>query len=177
MDAIPTNIFQKNQTNSQIDTNPSSLSVMTRGIHRTRDGNGSDASANITTPGTSVLRHRKSGSLVVSHNPNAYTISTMVPLRYDQLQHGKKLDDDSITFNDTNMPPVARVYRNRIQRLRELVIELNTEIFEGREDGNRAAELKGQIAELTRENEGGNASEAISRGSIPPPYEPRSVGI
>ncbi|KAF5378860.1 hypothetical protein D9615_006949 [Tricholomella constricta] len=52
----------------------------------------------------------------------------------------------------------------RMQRLQELVSELNREIAEGAEEMPYAAELRGRIAELTRED-----SEHVGAG-MPPPY-------
>jgi hypothetical protein len=69
-------------------------------------------------------------------------------------------------------------FRNRMQRLEELVLELNREIASGGDNTSRVAELRGRIAELTRQDAeitgGGGRVRASVIGSVAPPaYEPR----
>lgn len=69
-------------------------------------------------------------------------------------------------------------FRNRMQRLEELVLELNREIASGGDNTSRVAELRGRIAELTRQDAEITRGAGIARestiGSVAPPaYEPR----
>jgi len=68
-------------------------------------------------------------------------------------------------------------FRNRMQRLQDLVLELNWAISENGEDSSRALELRGRIAELTRED--AQSSGIVSQGgvTVPPPYEPNRRSV
>ena len=64
----------------------------------------------------------------------------------------------------------ATVFRSRMQRLQDLILELNQEISENGEESSYALELRGRIAELTREDIQG--SEIVpQRRIVPPSYE------
>ncbi|KAG5649865.1 hypothetical protein H0H81_001713 [Sphagnurus paluster] len=70
--------------------------------------------------------------------------------------------------------------RSRMQRLQALVTELNREIGMYGESGVRVAELRGRIAELTREEEAGVGSVSgdvrdTREGAVPPPYDARRI--
>lgn len=70
--------------------------------------------------------------------------------------------------------------RSRMQRLQALVMELNREIGMYGEGGVRVAELRGRIAELTREEEAGVGSVSgdvrdTREGAVPPPYDARRI--
>lgn len=64
------------------------------------------------------------------------------------------------------------MFRNRMQRLQDLVVELNRAISEDGEESSYALELRGQIAELTREDAQRSEIVAQGRTNVPPPYEP-----
>jgi hypothetical protein len=66
-----------------------------------------------------------------------------------------------------------------MQRLEALVLELNREIAADDSDSSRVGELRGRIAELTRQDaefsRGGGRTRAFGVGNVAPPaYEPRS---
>ncbi|KAG5652722.1 hypothetical protein H0H81_003973 [Sphagnurus paluster] len=67
--------------------------------------------------------------------------------------------------------------RGRMQRLQALVTELNREIEVYGEGGVRVAELRGRIAELTREEEVGSVrlDARNPREDVPPPYNERAI--
>ncbi|KAF8060251.1 hypothetical protein FPV67DRAFT_1513958 [Lyophyllum atratum] len=68
-------------------------------------------------------------------------------------------------------------FQNRMQRLQDLVLELNRTIGESGEESARALELRGRIAELTREDAGHGEMverrQSVATTAVPPPYEPR----
>jgi len=53
------------------------------------------------------------------------------------------------------------MFRNRMQRLQDLVLELNRAISENDEESSCVSELRGRIAELTRED--ARSSEIVGR--------------
>ncbi|KAG6810222.1 hypothetical protein H0H92_010034 [Tricholoma furcatifolium] len=104
----------------------------------------------------------------------------LLPRRADsQTQDSTSISDSTDITNFTTSG--SRVFQTRMQRLQELVTELNFEIAQRGENTVRAAELKGRIAELTRENldveAGGIDREVIrqSTATVPPPYQPRQA--
>lgn len=62
----------------------------------------------------------------------------------------------------------------RVQRLQELVSELNREIAGGAEGSAYASELRGRIAELTREEVAQTVSDDAALSAPPPPYRESS---
>jgi hypothetical protein len=71
-------------------------------------------------------------------------------------------------------------FRHRMQRLEELVSELNKEIALGGDTSIRVAELRGRIYELTREDTmvAAYVSKLSKRNSaIPPPYDADTNGL
>lgn len=68
-------------------------------------------------------------------------------------------------------------FRNRMQRLEGLILELNREIASDDENASRVAELRARIAELARpdtETAAGGRRRDSEIGSVAPPaYEPR----
>lgn len=70
-------------------------------------------------------------------------------------------------------------FRDRIERLEGLVLELDREIASGSSSGSRVAELQGGIAELSNQNSGpavgasvGRARDGNTRSVAPPAYQP-----
>ena len=73
--------------------------------------------------------------------------------------------------NDGEVNVVGAMFRSRMQRLQDLVLELNRAISESGEESSYALELRARIAELTRED--AQSSEIVAQGrTVPPPYEP-----
>ena len=71
--------------------------------------------------------------------------------------------------NEGESNVVGAILRNRMQGLQDLVVELNRVISENSES-SYVLELRGRIAELTRED--AQSSEvAQKRMTVPPPYE------
>ncbi|KAG6830604.1 hypothetical protein H0H87_007547 [Tephrocybe sp. NHM501043] len=101
------------------------------------------------------------------------------PLRHERHEYVQPQEAGSDTTSVTGpIISVGGVFRSRMQRLQELVTELNREIAIRGEESVRVAELKGRIAELTREIEVADGDrERDMRQSmsttVPPPYEPR----
>ena len=76
--------------------------------------------------------------------------------------------------NERESDFVGTVVQNRMQRLQDLVLELNQEIFENGEESLYASELRGRIAELTREDIQQNSEIVPQRRRTvlaPPSYE------
>ncbi|RDB18334.1 hypothetical protein Hypma_000419 [Hypsizygus marmoreus] len=124
-----------------------------------------------------MSQHKSSHSLSSS---GLGPLPALTPVRREYYQ---EQDGGNVT-NSSTLPP-GGLLRSRMQRLQNLVLELNRTIVEEGE-GARVAELRGRIAELTREDVadiggggGGGAREMEERWQsvatilIPPPYEPR----
>ncbi|GLB44425.1 hypothetical protein LshimejAT787_1700520 [Lyophyllum shimeji] len=75
------------------------------------------------------------------------------------------------------MDQSGAIFRTRMQRLQDLVVELNRRITEEGEESRQVAELRERILVLTREDaesrEGARMRE--SEMAVPPPYEPREI--
>jgi len=63
--------------------------------------------------------------------------------------------------------PVGAALAGRMQRLQELISKLNEELAERGEASPYVSELRGRIAELTREN----LKSSLRLGTVPPPYQ------
>ncbi|KAG6918311.1 hypothetical protein DXG01_015403 [Tephrocybe rancida] len=113
------------------------------------------------------------GPAMVQHKP-VLSISTYSPNPPPIWPVRPELDQQK---TGSSSGPGGGLLTSRIQRLQDLVTELNREIAESGEGSVRVAILRGRIAELTRED--ADAAAAAVRGTgtamtaVPPPYEPR----
>ncbi|KAG6840885.1 hypothetical protein C0991_003478 [Blastosporella zonata] len=136
----------------------------------------SDASSGpLTSPATPTT---------IPHSPSkAYqAASNILPTRIPHHTHSAS--DASISKSPGvrgPRPPTSKsttLLRNRMQRLQDLVQELNQALSDGNSDGERIAELRGRINELTREDHSGhgehielNWRESTAPSAVPPPYQ------
>ncbi|KAG6831078.1 hypothetical protein H0H87_006194 [Tephrocybe sp. NHM501043] len=125
--------------------------------------NDTDSSSGIVVP---VMVHHKP-ALSISTSP-PYS-SPLVPLRRENMDN---------QINKTGRAGVGPsggggILRSRMQRLQDLVAELNREIVESGEESVRVAILRGRIAELTREDADAGEGSGLERRNtaVPPPYE------
>ncbi|GLB42163.1 hypothetical protein LshimejAT787_1101780 [Lyophyllum shimeji] len=89
---------------------------------------------------------------------------------YQEKDVGGVLRGGIVDGNGAAVPAaVSGVQGNRMQRLQDLMGELNREIAAGREGTSYVSELRGRIAELTREGAEGD------HNLIPPPYQSPSI--
>lgn len=106
------------------------------------------------------------------------SMAPLIPVRSPMFQHSlspsllptSHLNHDTPSL--TGVGVADSVFRSRMQRLQDLVLELNREIAQGSGDESPLVlELRGRIAELTR------GDSALARrnttATIPPPYEAR----
>ena len=92
---------------------------------------------------------------------------TSLPLVSQQANH----QAPSGGGNEGESNVVGAMFRSRMQRLQDLVLELNRAIAENGEESSYALQLRARIAELTRED--AQSSEIAAQGrTVPPPYEP-----
>ncbi|KAG6907922.1 hypothetical protein DXG01_006852 [Tephrocybe rancida] len=119
-----------------------------------------EATTAITTPPTTT------DAKVPLHSPTAP--APRPPMRLVHEEHHA---------DSPSSPPPGRAtvkLQGRMQRLQDLVQELNHALSDGRSDGARIAELRGRIKELAREDR--DSIELDWRGSatpsgVPPPYQ------
>ncbi|KAG6910353.1 hypothetical protein DXG01_011422 [Tephrocybe rancida] len=103
--------------------------------------------------------------------------AVLSPLRREHVQAQDAASD--VTSVTGPIITAGGAFRSRMQRLQELVTELNEEMALSGEGSVRVAELKGRIAELTRETEADNGDrglnnrQSVATTTVPPPYEPR----